>query len=116
MSNIRAMVANVEVDDLETALPLYESLAGSGAVRFPYQDLELALVGPFLLVSGATGKHPSQTATVVVESLDPVLKALEVAGGEILEGPGQTSNGTRYVIRHPDGAVFEYTQPGPRVA
>jgi predicted enzyme related to lactoylglutathione lyase len=112
MSNIRALVANVEVDDLEAALRLYQSLAGEEAVRrFSYQDLELALVGPFLLISGAIEKHVSQVATVVVESLDPVLKALDAAGAEILEGPDQTSNGTRFVVRHPDGAVFEYMQP-----
>jgi predicted enzyme related to lactoylglutathione lyase len=117
MSNIRAMVANVEVDDLEAALPLYQSLAEDEAVkRFSYQDLELALIGPFLLISGAIKKHVSQVATVVVESLDPVLKALDAAGAEILEGPDQTSNGTRFVIRHPDGVVFEYMQTTTRAA
>jgi len=112
MSNVRAMVSNVEVGDLDAALELYQNLAGDEAVRrFSYRDLELALVGLFLLVSGAIEKHVSQVATVVVESLDPVLKALDAAGAEILEGPDQTSNGTRFVIRHPDGAVFEYMQP-----
>jgi len=87
MSNIRAMVANVEVDGLDAGLELYQSLAGNEVPkRFSYQDLELALIGPFLLVRGAIEKHASQVATVVVKSLDPVLKALDNAGAEILEG------------------------------
>jgi predicted enzyme related to lactoylglutathione lyase len=53
----------------------------------------------------------SQTATVVVDSLDPVLDALRKAGGELLEAPNEVPNGTRIVARHPDGAVFEYMQP-----
>jgi hypothetical protein len=111
-SNIRAMVANVEVKDLEAAIPLYRELAGDVEVRrFPYLDLELALVGPFLLYAGPLEKYVSQTATVVVDSLDPVLDALRKAGGELLEAPNEVPNGTRIVARHPDGAVFEYMQP-----
>src|SRR5882757_445988 len=94
-SNIRAMVANVEVKDLEAAIPLYRELAGDVEVRrFPYLDLELALVGPFLLYAGPLEKYVSQTA-----------------GGELLEAPNEVPNGTRIVARHPDGAVFEYMQP-----
>lgn len=111
-SNIRAMVANVEVENIEGAIPLYRELAGDVEVRrFPYLDLELALVGPFLLYSGPVEKYVSQTATIVVTSLDPVLEALRKAGGEILEAPNDVPNGTRIVARHPDGAVFEYMQP-----
>ena len=111
-SNIRAMVANVEVENLEAAIPLYRELAGDVEPRrFPYLDLELALVGPFLLYSGPVENHVSQTATVVVTSLTPVLEALRKAGGKILEEPNDVPNGTRIVARHPDGAVFEYMQP-----
>jgi predicted enzyme related to lactoylglutathione lyase len=111
-TNIRAMIADVEVDDLEAAIPLYRELAGDAEVRrFPYRDLELALVGPFLLYSGPLEKYPSQTATVIVDSLQPVLEALSNAGAEILEAPSEVPNGTRTVARHPDGSVFEYMQP-----
>jgi hypothetical protein len=73
-SNIRAMIADVEVESLEAAIPFYRELAGDVEVRrFPYRDLELALVGPFLLYSGPLEKYVSQTATVIVDSLDPVL-------------------------------------------
>ena len=111
-SNIRAMIANVEVENLEAAIPFYRELAGDVEVRrFPYLDLELALVGPFLLYSGPLEKYESQTATVVVNSLDRVLEALSKAGAEVLEAPNEVPNGTRIVARHPDGSVFEYMQP-----
>jgi len=111
-SNIRAMIADVEVDNLDAAIPFYRELAGDVEVRrFPYLELELALVGPFLLYSGPLEKYVSQTATVVVESLDPVLEALSKAGGEVLEAPNEVPNGRRIVARHPDGSVFEYMQP-----
>ncbi|MET7355661.1 VOC family protein [Streptomyces mirabilis] len=111
-SNIRAMVANVEVENLEDAIPLYQDLAGDAEVRrFPYRELELALVGPFLLYSGPLEKYVSQNATVIVESLTPVLDVLGNACAEILEAPNEVPNGTRIVARHPDGSVFEYMQP-----
>lgn len=111
-SNIRAMIANVEVENLEDAIPLYQDLAGDVEVRrFPFRELELALVGPFLLYSGPLEKYVSQNATVIVESLTPVLDALGKAGAEILESPNEVPNGTRIVSRHPDGSVFEYMQP-----
>ncbi|PBC92748.1 hypothetical protein BX281_0445 [Streptomyces sp. Ag82_O1-15] len=111
-SNIRAMIANVEVENLEDAIPLYQDLAGDAEVRrFPYRELEVALVGPFLLYSGPLEKYVSQNATVIVESLTPVLDVLGKAGAEILEAPNEVPNGTRIVARHPDGSVFEYMQP-----
>jgi len=111
-SNIRAMIADVEVKDLDAAIPLYRELAGDVEVRrFPYRDLELAWVGPFLLYSGPLDKYVSQTATVIVDSLEPVLKALSSAGAEVLEGPDEVPNGTRVLARHPDGSAFEYLQP-----
>src|ERR1022692_4002933 len=102
------MIANVEVESLEAAIPLYRELAGDVEVRrFPYRELELALVGPFLLYSGPLEKYVSQAATVIVDSLDPVLEARGKAGAEILEAPDEVPNGTRTVARHPDGSVFE---------
>ncbi|MFF2382229.1 VOC family protein [Streptomyces sp. NPDC058108] len=108
--NIHAMVANIEVENLEDAIPLYQELTGEEVRRFPYRDLELALVGPFLLYSGPLENYVSQNGTVIVASLTPVLEALGKAGAEILEAPNEVPNGTRIVARHPDGSVFEYMQ------
>ncbi len=111
-TNIRAVLANVEVEDLDEAIPLYRSLAGGGEVRrFTYKKLQVAAVGPFLLLSGPTQDYVKQNATVVVGSLELVLEALDAAGAELLEPPNEVPNGTRIVARHPDGAVFEYMQP-----
>ncbi|RZU36581.1 putative enzyme related to lactoylglutathione lyase [Streptomyces sp. BK022] len=110
--NITAMVANVEVDDLEAAIPLYRDLAGGAeARRFTYKELHVAKVGPFLLYAGPLEKYTSQTATVLVHDLGPVLEALAKAGADILEEVNEVPNGTRIVARHPDGAVFEYMKP-----
>ncbi len=112
MPNISAMVVNVRVDDMDTALPLYQELAGGVPVtRFPFGEVQLALVGPYLLIAGADEERQSHLATVLVQSLDPVIAALAAAGAEITEGPGQVPNGTRLVARHPDGAMFEYLRP-----
>ncbi|MFD9495182.1 VOC family protein [Streptomyces sp. NPDC060005] len=110
-SNIQAMIANVAVDNLDDAIPLYKELAGTEEVRrFPYKELELALVGPFLLYSGPVENYISQAGTVLVASLDPVLGALAKADAEIIEEPHEVPNGTRCVARHPGGSVFEYLQ------
>ena len=112
MSNITAVIARVFVDDLDAALPLYQDLAGvTDAHRFHFRDVELASVGPFLLLSGNTAAYRDRVATLVVKELALVVAALDHAGGELLEGPSPTPNGDRLIARHPDGSVFEYIQP-----
>jgi predicted enzyme related to lactoylglutathione lyase len=112
MTNIRAVIANVPVADLDAATPLYEALTGVHDVkRFSYEALELASIGPFLLYSGRWGDHPHQVATVIVESVASVISTLELSSGTILEGPDSVPNGTRILALHPDGSVFEYLQP-----
>ena len=70
-SNIRTVIANVEVEDLEAAIPFYRELAGDIDVRrFPYRDLELASVGPFLLYSGPLGKYVSQTGAGEADKME----------------------------------------------
>ena len=114
MSNVHAVLARVAVPDLEAALPLYQELAGVTEVRrFGFRDVELAQVGPFLLLAGNTAPYTGRTATLLVESLAPVLSALEAAGGEVVEGPSPAPNGARLIARHPDGATFEYIETGP---
>ncbi|MFF9391390.1 VOC family protein [Streptomyces griseoluteus] len=110
--NIQAMITNVSVDDLEEAIPLYRELAGDPeVVRFPYGDMQLALVGPFLLICGPKGDHEAQNATILVHDLALVQEALDRAGAAIVDAPSEVPNGTRLVARHPDGSVFEYLQP-----
>jgi predicted enzyme related to lactoylglutathione lyase len=112
MPNISEVLARVFVPDLDAAVPLYEELAQARAEKFGFRDVELARVGPFLLLAGNTAAYRDRTATIQVASLAPVLAALQAAGGEVVEGPAPAPNGARLIARHPDGAVFEYIETG----
>jgi len=112
VANISKVLARVFVSDLDAAVPLYEELGQARAERFSFRDVELARVGPFLLLAGNTAAYRDRTATIQVASLGPVLAALESAGGEVIEGPAPAPNGARLIARHPDGAVFEYIETG----
>jgi len=112
MPNISKVLARVFVPDLDAAVPLYEELAQARAERFGFRDVQLARVGPFLLLAGNTAAYRDRTATVQVASLAPVLAAFQAAGGEVIEGPAPAPNGARLIARHPDGAVFEYIETG----
>jgi hypothetical protein len=76
MANIGRVLARVFVADLDAAVPLYEELAQARAERFGFRDVELARVGPFLLLAGNTAAYRDRTATIQVASLAPVLAAL----------------------------------------
>ncbi len=116
MSNITGVIARVVVDDLDRAIPLYQGLSGSAEVqRFGFGEVELASVGPFLLLAGNTAPYANRVATLLVRSLTPVVREIEQAGGEILDGPSPGPNGARLIARNPDGAVFEYIEKGPAV-
>lgn len=109
-SPIVNVLVRVFVDDLDAALPLYESLAGTEAERFTFRGVQLARVGPFLLLAGDTAAYRDRSATIEVRDLDEVLRALAEAGGEVVEGPTPGPKGARLIARHPDGAVFEYIE------
>jgi predicted enzyme related to lactoylglutathione lyase len=109
--NITGVLARVLVPDLEAAIPLYQELSGAGEVhRFGLRDVELAQVGPFLLLAGNTAAYRDRVATILVGALAPVITAIEAAGGQVIEGPAPAPNGDRLIARHPDGAVFEYIE------
>ncbi|WP_261571256.1 VOC family protein [Frankia gtarii] len=112
MSPIRAVLARVYVESLDAALPLYQRLAGDAPTRrFGFRDVELAWVGPFLLVAGtpaALAPLRNRAATMLVDDLDAVASTITSAGGALIEGPGESPNGTRLIAEHPDGTVFEY--------
>jgi predicted enzyme related to lactoylglutathione lyase len=111
MSNITTVVLKVAVPDLESALPFYQALTGADQVdRFGYAAVKLAHVGNFLLIEGAPNGRPAQSAGIFVRSLGDLLSSVESAGGELLEGPDDTPNGRRVIIRHPDGIEFEYLE------
>lgn len=109
MSNIAKILARVVVDDLDKAIPLYEGLSGAEATKFSHGTVNLASVGPFLLLAaeGAEG-YTDRNATILVGDLATVLREIDKVGGEILIAPMSGPNGERMVAKHPDGSVFEY--------
>lgn len=118
MTNIQAILANVPVPNLDAAIPFYQRVTGTEDVhRFSFGDLQVARVGPFLLTQGVlTGWSAEQRVTIVVTSIDEMKTAVDAGGADVLDGPHQVPNGARMVVRHPDGAVIEYLQPGPATA
>ncbi|SFJ33103.1 hypothetical protein [Amycolatopsis sacchari] len=115
MPIVERVLARVEVDDLEAALDTYRVLAGTTEVRrFRFGAVELAWVGPFLLLAGEAEElsRVRRTATLLVADIEAAGAAVTAGGGQVLEGPGEGPNGARMIARHGDGAVFEYIQPG----
>jgi hypothetical protein len=94
MTNIIAVLARVYVSDLDAAIPLYQELTEAVDVsRFMFRDVQLARVGPFLLLAGNTAAYQERVATILVSELPPVITAIEDAGGQIIEGPSAAPKG-----------------------
>jgi predicted enzyme related to lactoylglutathione lyase len=111
MANINGVLARVFVSDLDAAIPLYQQLADTAEVtRFAFRDVQLARIGPFLLLAGNTAAYRDRVATILVSRLPPIIDAIESAGGQIVEGPSPAPNGARLIARHPDGSIFEYIE------
>ncbi|MBO8190718.1 hypothetical protein ITI46_03230 [Streptomyces oryzae] len=109
-------LARVYVDDLDTALPTFVDLTGEQPrQRFSYRGLELATIGGFLLLAGteeALAPYRGTHATVLVDSLDEVLRLTEQHTGEILDGPNQVPTGRNLTVRHRGGSTIEYVEFG----
>lgn len=99
------------VDDLDAAVPAYERLASTEAVRFTQGPVDVAAVGPFFLMSGPT-EHleilRKIAATLAVKDVDEAVADLKAVGAQIVAGPKGTPIGRSVIARHPDGSVFEY--------
>ncbi|MER6804061.1 MULTISPECIES: VOC family protein [Streptomyces] len=99
------------VDDIETAIPFYERLAGGPALRFERGGVQVAAVGCFLLMSGpATELEVLRrvAATIAVKDVEEAHQVLTGLGADIIAGPVPTPAGRNLLARHPDGTVYEY--------
>ncbi|MFE2276590.1 VOC family protein [Streptomyces sp. NPDC059454] len=99
------------VDDIETAIPFYERLAGGRALRFERGGVQVAAVGCFLLMSGPAAELDvlrRVAATIAVKDVEETRQVLAELGADILAGPLPTPVGRNLIARHPDGAVYEY--------
>ncbi|MER6074135.1 VOC family protein [Streptomyces sp. NPDC001817] len=99
------------VDDLETAIPFYERLAGGRALRFGRGGVQVAAIGSFLLMSGPEEELEvlrRVAATIAVKDVDEAHRLLSELGARIIAGPVPTPVGRNLIAMHPDGSVFEY--------
>ncbi|MGW3209880.1 VOC family protein [Streptomyces sp. NPDC001135] len=99
------------VDDLETAIPFYERLAGGRALRFERGGVQVAAIGSFLLMSGPEAELEilrRVAATIAVKDVDEAHRLLTDLGARIVAGPVATPVGRNLLAVHPDGSVFEY--------
>ncbi|MBL3666306.1 VOC family protein [Streptomyces sp. M2CJ-2] len=99
------------VDDIETAIPFYERLAGGKALRFERAGVHVAAVGCFLLMSGPAAELDvlrKVAATIAVQDVEEAGRVLAEMGADIVAGPLPTPVGRNLIARHPDGAVYEY--------
>jgi predicted enzyme related to lactoylglutathione lyase len=106
------------VDDLDTAIPFYERLAGGTALRFERSGVQVAAVGCFLLMSGPESELEvlrKVAATIAVKDVDETHQVLTELGADIIAGPIATPVGRNLIVRHPDGSVFEYVDRRPSV-
>jgi predicted enzyme related to lactoylglutathione lyase len=107
---ITGVIIRRPVDDLIAAIPFYENLTGSPARRFGFAGAELAAIGPFLLFTAGPGAErlANVAATLTVDDLTATHQLLIKLGAEIIAPLATTPNGRRMIVRHPDGAVYEY--------
>lgn len=113
---ITAVLARIEVDDLEAAIGRYRRFAAVEDVRrFGFGPIELAWVGPFLLLSGPADALAAarRTATLIVDDMAEAADLVARSGGTVLEGPALGPNGARLIAELPGGAVFELIESVP---
>jgi len=106
--------ARLWVADLDETLPLLEELVGRPTdLRFPFEDVELAAVGDFLVIAGtpeALEPHRAATGPVVVDDLAALEATVVAAGAEVVAPVATSETGSFLYVRHPDGSLVEYVQ------
>lgn len=113
MSHILQILARVEVPSIDEALATYEQLTGGAPVtRFAFADIQLAWIGPFLLLEGpsASLRAVKRVATIIIDDVKFAADSVIATGGVLLDGPAPGPNGQRLVAQHADGSVFEYIE------
>ena len=121
---VTSPVVTVPTERFPTAIAFYEELFGEktrARLKNPAATLDLALIGSMLLIGGAPAALAAREglkATLIVDSLDEWRAELRRLGASIIEeperGPFSAADpiGRFMFVRHPDGHLFEYFQPG----
>ena len=108
----------LENGSLNEAVPFYESVLGEKChFRFNYRKLglELGQVGSVLLIAGSSDKLEAVKSiqmTFVVDSINDFRHALLNLGAEIIHDMTDAFAPANLKVRHPDGAMVEYVEPG----
>ncbi|MEV0622112.1 hypothetical protein AB0I81_52955 [Nonomuraea sp. NPDC050404] len=106
----------VPPDGLEPVVRFYEKLLAQPCnLRFSYPErrLELAGVGPVLVIAGAEAALApvrATDATLLVPCLDAYLERATGLGARLVEPPKAVPTGRNARVRHPDGLLVEYVE------
>lgn len=111
----------------EDVVDFYRGLTGGEVqLRYGYKERKVRMAGiaaPALCVLVVAGDPPARKPfeavrlTLEVDDLAAVEKAFTYIGGEVLERTGGTPEAPQALfVRHPDGTIAEYVQPGARRA
>jgi hypothetical protein len=110
--------ARAFVEDMDTALPLYEAIVGAPAhIRIMFEAAEIVGVGDFLIIAGppqAIDGYRATVGPVIVENLDAAEATLVRLG--CVPGPRVPApTGELFYAQHPDGVRAEYLQWTPEL-
>ncbi|MCK9152308.1 hypothetical protein [Methanobacterium alcaliphilum] len=105
----------IDSSDLYTSIKYYENLFDKKCkmiIEHP-AGLELAVVGPILLIAGSEDdlKPFKETSlTFLVDSINEFRKKIGVDNTIILSEPREVPTGMNMRVQHPDGVIVEYVE------
>ncbi|MCR6032522.1 VOC family protein [Nocardioides sp. zg-579] len=112
--NIRQVILSTE--DLDASIRFYESLGYT--LRFRDGERYAALDGGAVTLALATASdHPLPGSVVVgikTEDVDTAARAVEAAGGQVVQGPADGAHERRAVVRDSQGNGLVFYSPLPR--
>ena len=106
----------IDPAELDESVAFHEKLFGEKCTlrfKYPQKELELAMVGSFLLISGsavALKPFTDTKVTFLVDSLDEFVEFHTSHNSTILEYPKSVPTGKNMRVKHPDGLIAEYVE------
>lgn len=106
----------IDPAEMNKSVAFHENLFGQKCklrFKYPEKELELAMVGSFLLISGSADHLKPFTdtrVTFLVDSIDEFFEFLTKHDSTILEYPKSVPTGKNMRVKHPDGLVAEYVE------
>ena len=103
-------------NNFDETIQFYEGLYGDDcSLKFDYPEtgLKLASVGNILIICGSAEKLKPFTETKIafrVDSIEEYEKYIKTQGCEIINSIKKVPTGFNMIVRHNDGAVFEYVE------